>query len=44
MEKAYGQVQEIAVRAIEGSSNSKTLAGVQQLLSEQSRKSEGKAG
>ena len=43
MEKAYGQVQEIAVRAIEGSSNSKTLAGVQQLLSEQSRKSEGKS-
>jgi hypothetical protein len=44
MEKAYGQVQEIAVRAIEGSSNSKTLAGVQQLLADQGRKAEGKAG
>ena len=42
LQKAYGQVQEIAVRAIDGSSNSKTLAGVQQLLSDQSRKSEGK--
>jgi hypothetical protein len=42
LEKAYGQVQEIAVRAIEGSSNSRTLVGVQQLLAEQSRKPEGK--
>lgn len=37
-EKAYGQVQEIAVRAIEGSSGAKSLAGFQQLLAEQSRK------
>lgn len=44
LEKAYGQVQEIAVRAIDGSSNAKTLANVQQLLNEQARKSEGKGG
>ena len=33
-EKAYGQVQNIAVKAIEGSS----LTGLQQLLTEQTRK------
>jgi len=38
-EKAYGQVQEIAVRAIEGSGSAKQLANLQQLLAEQSRKS-----
>lgn len=43
LQKAYGQVQEIAVRAIDGSSSSKTLAGVQQLLSDQARKSDGKS-
>ncbi len=37
-EKAYGQVQEIAVRAIEGSGSAKQLASLQQLLAEQSRK------
>lgn len=37
-EKAYTQVQEIAVRAIEGSSAAKSLAGLQQMLSEQSRR------
>jgi hypothetical protein len=37
-EKAYGQVQEIAVRAIEGSGSAKQLANLQQLLAEQSRK------
>jgi hypothetical protein len=37
-EKAYGQVQEIAVRAIEGSSNFKSMTSLQQLLSEQGRK------
>lgn len=37
-EKAYGQVQEIAVRAIEGSANSKQLSNLQQMLAEQSRK------
>jgi hypothetical protein len=37
-EKAYGQVQEIAVRAIEGSSSFKSMASLQQLLGEQQRK------
>ncbi len=37
-EKAYGQVQEIAVRAIEGSGNAKQIASLQQLLADQSRK------
>lgn len=37
-EKAYGQVQEIAVRAIEGSSNFKSMTNLQQLLGEQQRK------
>ena len=34
-EKAYTQVQEIAVRAIEGSANTKQLAHLQQLLADQ---------
>lgn len=38
LDKAYGQVQEIAVRAIEGSGISKSLASLQQLLSEQSKR------
>lgn len=38
-EKAYSQVQEIAVRAIEGSASSKQFAQLQQLLAEQVRKS-----
>lgn len=38
-ERAYGQVQEIAVRAIEGSSNFKSLTSLQQMLNEQARKS-----
>ncbi len=38
-EKAHTQVQEIAVRAIEGSASAKQLAHLQQLLAEQSRKS-----
>jgi hypothetical protein len=38
-EKAYAQVQEIAVRAIEGSASSKQFAQLQQLLAEQVRKS-----
>ena len=37
-EKAYGQVQEIAVRAIEGSTSAKQLANLQQMLADQSRK------
>lgn len=37
-ERAYGQMQEIAVRAIEGSSGAKSLANLQQLLTEQARK------
>ena len=40
-EKAYGQVQEIAVRAIEGSANAKQLSSLQQMLAEQGRKSGG---
>jgi hypothetical protein len=40
-EKAYGQVQEIAVRAIEGSGSAKQLANLQQLLAEQARKAAG---
>lgn len=38
IEKSYGQVQEIAVKAIEGSSSSQTLAGLQQWLADQSRR------
>jgi hypothetical protein len=37
-EKAYAQVQEIAVRAVEGSAAAKQLAGLQQLLADQPRK------
>jgi hypothetical protein len=37
-EKAYTQVQEIAVRAIEGSASTKQLANLQQLFAEQVRK------
>ena len=37
-EKAYGQVQEIAVRAIEGSASSKQLTHLQQMLADQARK------
>ncbi len=37
-EKAYSQVQDIAVRAIEGSANAKQLAHLQQLLADQVRK------
>jgi hypothetical protein len=40
-EKAYSQVQEIAVRAVEGSAAAKQLAGLQQLLAEQQRKGGG---
>lgn len=39
LEKAYAQVQEIAVKAIEGSANSKLTSNLQQLLSEHVRKS-----
>ena len=44
MEKAYGQVQEVAVRAIEGASQSKAFSGLQQAFVEQARKSDGKNG
>ena len=37
-EKAYQQVQEIAIRAVEGSAQAKQLAHLQQMLSEQGRK------
>jgi hypothetical protein len=39
LEKAYQQVQEIAVKTIEGSSTSKSIANLQQWISEQMRKS-----
>ena len=39
LEKAYQQVQEIAVKTIEGSSTIKSFANLQQWLSEQTRKS-----
>ena len=39
-EKAYQQVQEIAVRAIEGSAQAKQLASLQQLLTDQARKTQ----
>lgn len=37
-EKAYTQVQDIAMKAIEGSSSFKTLTSLEQLVSEQTRK------
>ncbi|MBW2552539.1 MAG: hypothetical protein JRE20_00210 [Deltaproteobacteria bacterium] len=37
-EKAYQKVQDIAVKAIEGSSNFKSLTSLQQLMTEQTRK------
>jgi hypothetical protein len=40
-EKAYVQVQDIAVKAIEGSSASKSLANLQQMLADQSRRPAG---
>jgi hypothetical protein len=39
LEKAYQQVQDIAVKTIEGSSNIKSFANLQQWISEQTRKS-----
>jgi hypothetical protein len=38
LEKAYQQVQDVAVKTIEGSSNAKTLANLQQWMSEQMKK------
>jgi hypothetical protein len=38
LETAYQKVQEIAEKAIEGSSQSKSLADLQKLLAEQGRK------
>ncbi|MBI4454836.1 MAG: hypothetical protein HY644_02945 [Acidobacteria bacterium] len=38
LEKAYQQVQDIAVKAVESSSNSKSISALQQLVAEQSRK------
>lgn len=43
LEAAYQKVQDIAVKTVEGASNSKSLAGLQQLLGEQLRK-EGSRG
>lgn len=38
LESAYQKVQDIAVKTVEGSSNSKMVASLQQMLSEQTRK------
>jgi chromosome segregation ATPase len=38
VEKAYSQVQDIAVKAIEGTSRSQSLTSLQQLITEQARK------
>jgi len=38
LEKAYQKVQDIAVKAVEGSSNLKSFAGLQQLINQQTRK------
>lgn len=38
LEEAYQKVQDIAVKTVEGASNAKSLAGLQQLLGEQMRK------
>ena len=38
LEKAYQKVQDIAVKAIEGSASSKSFASLQQLMSEQTRR------
>jgi len=38
LEKAYQQVQDIAVKTIEGASNTKSLANLQQWISEQMKK------
>jgi uncharacterized coiled-coil protein SlyX len=38
LEQAYQKVQDIAVKAVEGSSNLKSFAGLQQLINEQTRK------
>jgi len=42
LEKAYQQVQDIAVKTIEGSSNIKSFANLQQLINEQIKKSQEK--
>lgn len=38
LEKASGQVQDIAVKAIEGSANARSVANLQQLLAEQAKR------
>ncbi|MBW1741176.1 MAG: hypothetical protein JRJ42_08600 [Deltaproteobacteria bacterium] len=38
LEKAYQKVQDIALKAVEGSSSSKTFSSLQQLINEQTRK------
>jgi len=38
LEKAYQQVQDVAVKTIEGASNAKALANLQQWVSEQMKK------
>jgi hypothetical protein len=38
VEKSYSQVQDIAIKAIEGTSRSQPLPNLQQLIAEQARK------
>ena len=38
LEKSYNQVQDIATKAIEGSSSTKSMASLEKMLTEQSRK------
>ncbi len=40
LEKAYGKVQDIAVKAIEGSANQQTLAGIEQIVEKNRRQLE----
>lgn len=40
LEKSYQKVEDIAVRAIEGSSNSKSLSNLQQMITNQAKKQE----
>ena len=42
LEKAYQQVQDIAVKTIEGTSNIKSFAGIQQWINEQAKKQQEK--
>jgi len=40
LEKSYGQVQDIAVKSIEGSANLKTISSIEQIISDKTHKKE----